>query len=304
MIGRQFGKKRKCIEIVMVQEDSVRRIMPNDELISAMQHPIYSQCTIMAVEVPTRRSLDTWVNFQVVADPKNEQDFEIIFPRLLTLQTDASLIQVHLDVFKHMSPLFLKYLETRERLNEDQRDWKALKKRKGLLGIPPMMTSEKWKTMNTVEQYTAVFGPHDPSRKKLEDLPYFVKVVSRRVNDVCCYCQRQTCDGCPLRFDDKTTLKQLLEQAKVPTRAEFHYEEHTPQVQVKKQNKSKKKQTRAQANRQSSYTEDLQLPVSPEFEVTVVLNARRCWALYTCLNRFIHYKDSAYRDSGENDDPE
>ena len=58
-----------------------------------------------------------------------------------------------------MRPLFMKYLETRERLNTDERDWKALKKRKGIFGIPPMMTSEKWMTMSLIEQYTAVFGP-------------------------------------------------------------------------------------------------------------------------------------------------
>lgn len=55
--------------------------------------------------------------------------------------------------------MFLKYLETRERLNEDPRDRKALKKRKGIYGIPPMLTSECWNQMNLTEQYTQVFGP-------------------------------------------------------------------------------------------------------------------------------------------------
>jgi hypothetical protein len=50
-----------------------------------------------------------------------------------------------------MRPLFLSYLETRERINQDERDWKALKKMKGIFGIPPMMTSEKWKTMSVIE---------------------------------------------------------------------------------------------------------------------------------------------------------
>jgi hypothetical protein len=70
---------------------------------------------------------------------------------MLNLQLEQNLIQAHLDVFKMMRPLFLSYLETRERINQDERDWKALKKMKGIFGIPPMMTSEKWKTMSVIE---------------------------------------------------------------------------------------------------------------------------------------------------------
>lgn len=55
--------------------------------------------------------------------------------------------------------MFLNYLETREKINTDPRDCKQLVKRNGIFGIPPMMTSEKWKTMTTTEKYTAVFGP-------------------------------------------------------------------------------------------------------------------------------------------------
>jgi len=50
-----------------------------------------------------------------------------------------------------LRPLFLAYLETRERVNQDPRDWKALKKRKGVFGIPTMMTSLKWKAMSLPE---------------------------------------------------------------------------------------------------------------------------------------------------------
>ena len=96
-------------------------------------------------------------------------------------------------------------------MNLDARDWKSLKKRNGIFGIPPMMTSEKWKTMSIIEQYTAVFGPQDPSRRKLEDLPYFVRLVSRERDSKCVYCERSECKGCPLRFDDKMTLRELLE---------------------------------------------------------------------------------------------
>jgi hypothetical protein len=127
------------------------------------------------------------------------------------------LIQAHLDIFKVLEPIFRLYLETREKINTDLRDWKALKKRNGIFGIPPMMTSEKWKTMSIIEKYTAVFGPSDPSRRKLEDVPYFMRLVTRERAGKCVYCGREECTGCPLRFDDRTTLRDLLEQAKVPT---------------------------------------------------------------------------------------
>lgn len=34
--------------------------------------------------------------------------------------------------------------------------------------------------MSLSEQYEAVFGAGDPSRQKLKDLPYFVRIVSRK----------------------------------------------------------------------------------------------------------------------------
>ena len=42
------------------------------------------------------------------------------------------------------------------------------------------MTSDKWKKMSLNEQYEAVFGPNDPSRRKLRDLPYLVRIVTRK----------------------------------------------------------------------------------------------------------------------------
>jgi hypothetical protein len=96
--------------------------------------------------------------------------------------------------------------------------------------------------MSLSEQYETVFGPIDPSRKKLKELPYFVKIVSRHrafIEEIaasrppqsehfeipiargsqngcsgastityrCVYCKRENCKGCPLRFDDKQTLR-------------------------------------------------------------------------------------------------
>jgi hypothetical protein len=166
-------------------------------------------------------------NFQIFDDP-SQSNFTAVFPRLINLNLDGSLIQAHLDIFKVLQPMFQIYLETREKINTDSRDWKSLKKRNGIIGIPPMMTSEKWRTMSTNEKYTAVFGPQDPSRRKLEDLPYFVKLVSRESEGKCVFCRREECSGCPLRFDDKITLRQILAEAKVVTESNFYYEEHKP----------------------------------------------------------------------------
>jgi len=92
-------------------------------------------------------------------------------------------------------------------------------------------------------------------------------------------------------------LRQLLEKAKITTTPNFYFEEHKPVLlQTKKLNKQKKKVTRQQAQRSSgSYQEDLQQPVSNEFEITVQFNAKRCWALYSCLNRFMNYEDSNFK---------
>jgi hypothetical protein len=86
-----------------------------------------------------------------------------------------------------------------------------------------MMTSEKWKTMSSIEKYTAVFGPQDPSRRKLEDLPYFVRLVTREKDSKCAFCDREECTGCPLRFDDKLILRDLLEQSNIPTKTGFYF---------------------------------------------------------------------------------
>ena len=35
-----------------------------------------------------------------------------------------------------------------------------------------------------------------------------------------------------------------------------------------------------------------------EFELLVQFNEKKCWAMFTCLNRFIHFQDSEYNSSG------
>ena len=70
-------------------------------------------------------------------------------------------------------------METRERINPDNRDYKAILKRKDV-PLPTRLTLEAWKTMSLNEKYETVFGSSDPSRKKLRDLPYSVKIVPRK----------------------------------------------------------------------------------------------------------------------------
>ena len=114
--------------------------------------------------------------------------------------------------------------------------------------------------MSLSEQYEAVFGGSaDPSRQKLKDVPYFVRIVTRKRRQItgaskcssdasqsvsgapsankpgsstmsgtvaCIYCSRVQCKGCPLKFEDKITLKQVLDKAGVTSQPHFFYEEN------------------------------------------------------------------------------
>jgi hypothetical protein len=45
------------------------------------------------------------------------------------------------------------------------------------------------------------------------------------------------------------------------------------------------------------------LPVSPEFELTVQFNSKRCWALYYRLNRAAKYENSQFAGASDQDEP-
>jgi hypothetical protein len=45
------------------------------------------------------------------------------------------------------------------------------------------------------------------------------------------------------------------------------------------------------------------LPTSPEFEVTIQFNSKRCWALYSRLNRAIKYEKSSFAGTSDIDEP-
>ena len=249
----------------------------------------------------------------------------MVFPRLMFLNLDGTLIDAHLDIFRQLSPLFLKYLETRDRINTDPRDYKSYQKRRRV-PIPPCMNATRWKQMSLSEQYEAVFGGScDPSRQKLKDLPYFVRVVSRKRKVpaktgseaqgnnssgqvACVYCSRNQCKGCPLKFDDKVTLQQVLDKAGVSSQPHYFYEDNrlppqpkqakskTPQKNKKRSKKGKSGKAGAKVSSESD-----EVPESDnfEFELLIQFNHKKCWALYSCLNRFIHYENSEFKGSTE-----
>jgi hypothetical protein len=100
------------------------------------------------------------------------------------------------------------------------------------------------------------------------DLPYFVRLVSRKAvrhesrlhssseeNESkhssdsgkkkkpelvkCIYCLRKTCEGCPLPFDDRMTLRDFLIRSKAPLKSSFYFKDDDD-IKIKKP-KSKSK---------------------------------------------------------------
>ena len=83
-------------------------------------------------------------NTPIFGDKTNMTVYEMVFPRLMFLNLEGTLIDAHLEIFRQFSPLFLKYLETRERINQDVRDYKAFAKRRRVQ-IPPCMNAARWR---------------------------------------------------------------------------------------------------------------------------------------------------------------
>lgn len=100
-----------------------------------------------------------------------ETEAEKIFPRILYLKLDESLIQAHLDIFEYLRPLFTSFLEHKEGIQTSST--KIYSQRRHVL-VPDRVNSSLWSKMTLSQQYEAVFGSQDPSRKKLAELPYFL----------------------------------------------------------------------------------------------------------------------------------
>ena len=41
----------------------------------------------------------------------------------------------------------------------------------------------------------------------------------------CIYCLRQACEGCPLPFDDRMTLRDFLIRAKAPIKSSYYFKD-------------------------------------------------------------------------------
>jgi len=65
---------------------------------------------------------------------------------------------------------------------------------------------------------------------------------SPRQTVVCVYCGRAQCKGCPLKFDDKVTLQQVLDKAGICASPHYLYEENRLPQQPSNQKKAKSPQ--------------------------------------------------------------
>lgn len=105
---------------------------------------------------------------------------QALFPRLCFLPLSSNLIQVHLEVFQFLVPLFTQFLQLREGLGAtaDLLLLQSCKKR--LQNFPyQALTSARWSSLTLEQKFEFVFGNNDPSRKKSRDLPYKIKMISR-----------------------------------------------------------------------------------------------------------------------------
>jgi hypothetical protein len=94
-------------------------------------------------------------------------------------------------------------------------------------------------------------------------------ISSPKEEKVCVYCLRSTCEGCPLRFDDKTTLRQVLQEAGVPTKGSFYYttSEGEADVEVKENEKKSKKSSNKKSKSNKSKKSSKPLPADKKKQV-------------------------------------
>jgi hypothetical protein len=55
----------------------------------------------------------------------------------------------------------------------------------------------------------------------------------------CIYCLRKSCEGCPLPFDDRTTLRNFLLKCKAPLKTTFYFKDDDEMKNRKPKSKSK-----------------------------------------------------------------
>jgi hypothetical protein len=97
----------------------------------------------------------------------------------------------------------------------------------------------------------------------------------------------------------------MLDKAGVPSQPSYFYEDNripqqpannkkakTPQKNKKRAKKSGKAAKSSNSNELESVSQESD---NFEFELLIQFNHKKCWALYSCLNRFIHYENSEYK---------
>ncbi|CDW79869.1 ubiquitin carboxyl-terminal hydrolase family [Stylonychia lemnae] len=348
LIANMHDVNQEQFELVLIQDDQVKRILPRYEQISALngtnmfifametsyqsflqqkqankehqpsQQQFFSQVPEENQDNPT---LVDWSDkkganelskklkngyIQTIINPQicqfDDQDiseegqmkisFEKIFPRLVYLRLNESLIQTHLDIFEYLRPLFTSYLEN---INNLTSFCKSFAKRKNQVQGPSVIKDlGLWNVMSLNQQYESVFGgAHDPSRKKIEDLPYQINIVSRKVTvqtedgpiQQCSYCDREECDNCPLPFDDRITLHEYLNKKGISTQSFYYYEDPKTLSSAATSKDSKKPRSGQQPNKRQL--------TNLEFEIEININSRKFWGLYEILIRFLMH-DKVY----------
>ena len=94
--------------------------------------------------------LQVIINLEEFKNPDlNSEDSERMFPRLVYLRQDESLIQAHLDIFEYFKPLFTLYLENKEGVSRNS--YKLFKKRRNV-AIPDRINSGLWNSKMTLNQ--------------------------------------------------------------------------------------------------------------------------------------------------------
>jgi hypothetical protein len=89
----------------------------------------------------------------------------------------------------------------------------------------------------------------------------------------------------------------VLNKAGVSTDPSYYYEENrdtksrqgTGKERRPSSSKSKKKHSKRRGSESADQLAEEQQSQNFEFELLVQFNEKKCWALFTCLNRFVHF---------------
>lgn len=117
--------------------------------------------------------------------------------------------------------------------------------------------------------------------------PNFDDITHKNVR--CIYCLRKNCQGCPLPFEDKQTLREFLQRKKAPLQSVHHYYEDdcfnnkmSPLCKGKMKSAQKGKDSILEQEKGPEFVDDQD---NFEFEIIVSFNKNFCWGMYELLIR-------------------